>query len=84
MNETAPTPSVLRTLLDDALARGPVVLSFYRGDWCPICNLELRALRDLLAGVDAAVTFALGGQPGAVGSPHDRHLPASQVLAALD
>ncbi|HMS12562.1 MAG: 4-hydroxy-3-methylbut-2-enyl diphosphate reductase [Microthrixaceae bacterium] len=43
-----------------------------------------RALRDLLAGVDAAVTFALGGQPGAVGSPHDRHLPASQVLAALD
>ena len=39
--------------LDDALARGPVVLSFYRGDWCPICNLELRALRDLLPALDA-------------------------------
>jgi peroxiredoxin len=27
------------------LARGPVVLSFYRGGWCPYCNLELRALQ---------------------------------------
>jgi peroxiredoxin len=23
---------------------GPVVLSFYRGDWCPYCNIELDAL----------------------------------------
>lgn len=23
---------------------GPVVLSFYRGDWCPYCNIELEAL----------------------------------------
>ncbi len=30
--------------LDDLLARGPVVLSFYRGVWCPVCNLELAAL----------------------------------------
>jgi peroxiredoxin len=27
------------------LAQGPVVLSFYRGEWCPFCNLELRALQ---------------------------------------
>ena len=27
------------------LAAGPVVLSFYRGEWCPFCNLELRALQ---------------------------------------
>lgn len=26
-----------------ALADGPVILSFYRGVWCPYCNLELRA-----------------------------------------
>jgi len=31
--------------LDDLLRRGPVVLSFYRGGWCPYCNLELRALQ---------------------------------------
>ncbi len=30
------------------LATGPVVLSFYRGAWCPICNIELRALQDQL------------------------------------
>ncbi len=29
----------------DRLARGPVVLNFYRGGWCPYCNAELRALQ---------------------------------------
>jgi peroxiredoxin len=28
----------------DLLKRGPVVLSFYRGVWCPYCNMELQAL----------------------------------------
>jgi peroxiredoxin len=26
------------------LARGPLVVSFYRGVWCPYCNMELQAL----------------------------------------
>jgi peroxiredoxin len=26
---------------------GPVVISFYRGDWCPYCTLELQALAEL-------------------------------------
>ena len=34
--------------LKDLLAAGPVVLSFYRGGWCPYCNLELRALQQAL------------------------------------
>ncbi|BBJ45382.1 hypothetical protein SSPO_081000 [Streptomyces antimycoticus] len=29
----------------DLLAAGPVVVSFYRGSWCPYRNLELRALQ---------------------------------------
>ena len=29
----------------ELLARGPLVLSFYRGVWCPYCNLELQALQ---------------------------------------
>lgn len=33
--------------LKDLLASGPVVLSFYRGVWCPYCNIELRALEDV-------------------------------------
>ncbi len=34
--------------LDDRLAAGPVVLSFYRGAWCPVCNVELTALQEAL------------------------------------
>lgn len=34
--------------LDKLLESGPVVLSFYRGGWCPFCNIELRALQDAL------------------------------------
>jgi len=32
----------------EAIKDGPVVLSFYRGGWCPYCNLELRALQKAL------------------------------------
>jgi peroxiredoxin len=46
--------------LSEKLAQGPVALTFYRGAWCPYCNLELRAyqqrlprLRDLGASVIA-------------------------------
>ena len=31
--------------LTDQISRGPVVLSFYRGGWCPFCNLELKFLK---------------------------------------
>ena len=39
--------------LAERLAAGPVVLSFYRGDWCPYCNLELRALQAALPRFEA-------------------------------
>ena len=29
--------------LQSALRDGPVILKFYRGTWCPYCNLELRS-----------------------------------------
>jgi len=32
--------------LEKLLKNGPVVISFYRGAWCPYCNLELKALQD--------------------------------------
>jgi peroxiredoxin len=34
--------------LADRLEAGPVVLQFYRGDWCPYCNVHLRALQAAL------------------------------------
>jgi len=34
--------------LSDLLREGPVVLTFYRGGWCPYCNLQLRAYQEFL------------------------------------
>jgi len=30
------------------LQRGPVVVTFYRGGWCPYCNIQLRAYQAIL------------------------------------
>jgi peroxiredoxin len=31
--------------LNESLSKGPVVLVFYRGGWCPYCSLQLRKLQ---------------------------------------
>lgn len=46
--EPAPSfnlPNVDGCMIDSAglLAKGPLIIVFYRGGWCPYCNLELRA-----------------------------------------
>ena len=33
------------TSLAELLGGGPLVLIFYRGEWCPYCNLQLRAFQ---------------------------------------
>jgi peroxiredoxin len=38
--------------LAELLKKGPVVLSFYRGVWCPYCNMELQALEATKAEFD--------------------------------
>jgi len=38
----------------DLLAQGPLIVSFYRGVWCPYCNLELQALQAALPAFEAA------------------------------
>lgn len=42
---TLPNVDGQQVRLSALLKQGPVVLSFYRGGWCPYCNLELRALQ---------------------------------------
>ena len=39
--------------LAQALREGPVVLAFYRGQWCPYCDLELRAYQQVLPQIRA-------------------------------
>ncbi len=52
LGDTAPDftlPNALQVDVNLAklLAQGPVVLSFYRGAWCPYCNLEVQALQQM-------------------------------------
>jgi peroxiredoxin len=37
----------------ELLAKGPLVVSFYRGVWCPYCNLELQALQEAFPEITA-------------------------------
>jgi peroxiredoxin len=37
---------------DGLLARGPLVVSFFRGGWCPYCSLTLQALDRMLPEVE--------------------------------
>ncbi|MEO9893262.1 peroxiredoxin-like family protein [Aurantibacter sp.] len=39
--------------LGSLLAEGIVVITFYRGSWCPYCNLQLRALQAKLPEIEA-------------------------------
>lgn len=39
--------------LKSLLMKGPVVLIFYRGQWCPYCNKQLKQLEDSLLQISA-------------------------------
>jgi len=39
--------------LTNLLTQGPIVVTFYRGSWCPYCNIQLRALQDRLDDIHA-------------------------------
>ena len=41
-------------LLSSLLTNGPVVITLYRGGWCPYCNLELKAYQAILPEIKAA------------------------------
>ncbi|WP_394782324.1 peroxiredoxin-like family protein [Undibacterium sp.] len=47
----------------DLLAQGPLIISFYRGVWCPYCNFELQALQQVLPQVHAAGANLLAISP---------------------
>ncbi|UII80340.1 peroxiredoxin-like family protein [Flagellimonas sp. CMM7] len=34
--------------LSESLKSGPVILKFYRGEWCPLCNLDLREVQQYM------------------------------------
>lgn len=50
--------------LDERLAAGPVVVMFYRGAWCPICNLHLAEMQAALPEIRSlgATLIAISGE----------------------
>ena len=38
---------------DELLQQGPILVTFYRGEWCPYCNLALRNLQKHLSAFEA-------------------------------
>ena len=71
----------------DLLARGPVVVTFFRGIWCPYCRLTLDALVAALPAIEAAgarliaVTPETGGL--ALKTKRD-HRASFEVLSDVD
>lgn len=63
--------------LGERLAYGPVIVTFYRGGWCPYCNIALRALQSRLPEIKS-----LGGSLIAM-SPEmpDQSLSTTEKLA---
>lgn len=51
---TLPNSTGEEITLYEELKNGPVVITFYRGSWCPYCNMELRAYQRILGDIHAA------------------------------
>jgi len=49
--------------LSNYLAESPVVLNVYRGGWCPYCNMEMKALHDVLPDIKGRGARLLGMSP---------------------
>lgn len=50
---TLPNAQGSNVSLSNLLESGPVVVTFYRGGWCPYCNFELREYQKSLAEIKA-------------------------------
>jgi peroxiredoxin len=69
------------------LAQGPVVVSFFRGEWCPFCRLMLNALTDALPEIETegASLLALTPETGGLALKlKDRHQARFEVLSDVD
>lgn len=62
--------------LSQLLAKGPVVLIFYRGGWCPYCNLALRSYQAILPEIQRAGATLVAVSP----QTPDNSLSASEKM----
>ncbi len=82
-----PSATGLLVSLREELARGPVVLTFFRGEWCPFCKLTAAALAGAAPRITAAGGRILALTPEGGEWPlrlQQRDNSAFQVLADID
>jgi peroxiredoxin len=69
------------------LKKGPVILTFYRGGWCPYCNLELKAYQEILPQIIAAGASLVAispERPDDTVSTAERNALTFEVLSDVD
>ncbi|WP_219838115.1 peroxiredoxin-like family protein [Paenibacillus sp. R14(2021)] len=49
--------------LSEQLIKGPVILIFYRGQWCPFCNLQLKAYERIMGLINLAGATLIAVSP---------------------
>lgn len=72
--------------LADYLKHGPVVLTFYRGVWCPYCNLQLKEYNDRLAEITdlgATLVAVTPEKPGALDALAAAGVPSEVTAGAV-
>jgi peroxiredoxin len=72
---------------DQLLARGPLVLSFFRGGWCPYCCYELAALQEIhgeLKRRGATLAAVTPDTAGALARDKNDHHLDYEVLSDVD
>lgn len=86
-NFVLPNQNKQERTLDELLSDGNVVLTFYRGGWCPYCNLELRAYQEALSDITAAGAQLIAVSPELPDeslSTHEKNELAFEVLTDKD
>ena len=66
------------------LASGPVVISFFRGSWCPFCNSELAALQQALPAIKTLGASLIAISPQTISytiSTVEKHELSYEVLS---
>ena len=58
-----PNPMGKAVSLSQCLKSGPVILKFYRGEWCPICNFDLREIQKYVSQFESFGTRVLAISP---------------------
>src|SRR5271156_421403 len=73
--------------LKDALSKGNVVLTFYRGLWCPYCNLQLKLYQEILPQIKALNASLIAISPNTPDhslSMKEKHSLEYEVLSDYD